>query len=1209
MSYREKQLIKTLWLILIFALSCNKQETVNKSRQSDELNTVGSQIVFALSPSQPASSNPTFILKVLNAEENNKIKIYTDSSCINLIKEEEILSRSHDLNITLSSQGSYNFFYKLQDNEFQNSDCLNTSTAYQYDSTPPLGPSSINFFQSIGNIAKPQLSLTGLSPGDIVKIYSDSTCSTPLVEHVASSTSSIIVFDKALISENIFQIHYKIEDAAGNQKLSIGNPCIDSGQTYTLDITSPLEASSVAFNVLPTPDSKVKNDNESIISIDYNLPEINTTIEIYSSPSCSGTLHATSPILASSVSVPVFNFISGVSYRFYYRILDSAGNYSPCFDTDHIYNFDAGIPSTAILVNKTKKTVLINGIAQQIDYPVLGEKTQLTLEVSNLEVGTLATLYGGTNCSGLVLISDKEVTQATQDFLVDLPSSGGDYRLSLSTTDIAGNISSCSNDITYTNKTIVDFSLGEHHACSIFSDGDTFCFGKNTSGQLGIGTLSTFESKPKRAQMARASHLSTGLNHSCFINSFNQIVCTGDNSYSQSGQTTATQNITTPTRIYNNIASPTTLLNFDQLSSGPYHTCARELGADDLFCFGKNNSGELGVAPSTTPSYVPEITPTTETILTSAGSAHTCSIVPSTTDTKQYQCFGLNSNDQLGNGPSIYSGTLPNGADAVEVIKIVAGTKHTCYIEKLTFNDPDGNIITQKIRCFGDYTDNKLGRLLTTDQSTPVYTESNMNFIDIAAVNNYTCAISEENDIYCFGRNFNGIQKVSLNQKFIKIKVSLGFMCAQTTSGELYCKGSNSFGELGNGTTTSSELFQPVDFAFNQADISFNEGPNYLINDQSSSLTFDNDLQIFPEQDFLVTIKNSGADQASSLSFTIDPSIASHLEFTGGGAAPGVGGNCLANLTADDTCVVALTFKPTVSFPSGLDMSFKVAYQDTLSSKETSISLRGYSVRTLEEIDFQYNGSSINSSVDFNTTITPLNANNSESLTKLITIKNNSLIDMELIQAGINGTDSSHYQYSGGQFPGTNGTCNANLIQNTSCTIEIDYIPQLASSTLPDNSHQANLNLLIKKDLTITSTDLPLKGFATMVTPSLAFYEGIIPLASIIQLNDINSTVEAITATTLTKIIELKNQSTVPATISSSIISGADISKYNITNSCTTGLIIQAGQSCIINVIYDPITQSIPLSHDVSIDIDYTNTNLPLDITQSTSIQIKSFSH
>jgi hypothetical protein len=483
-----------------------------------------------------------------------------------------------------------------------------------------------------------------------------------------------------------------------------------------------------------------------------------------------------------------------------------------------------------------------------------------------------------------------------------------------------------------------------------------------------------------------------------------------------------------------------------------------------------------------------------------------------------------------------------------------------------------------------------------------------MNFIDVESVNNHTCAISEDNDLYCFGKGYTGIERVSQTNKFRKLDVSLNFMCALSLSGELYCRGSNSFGELGNGTVVASELFQLVDFSFNQADINFNEGVTYSINSQIDSLTFDNATQTYPEKDFLLTIKNDGADNATSIAITIDPAVLPHLEFTGGGASPGVGGTCLTTLASDDDCVIALTFKPTAPFPSGLNMNLTVTYQDSLSTKTSNINLRGYSIRTLAELDFLYNGSSITSSIDYNTTFTPLDASSAESLTRVISIQNNSTDDMELLLASISGVDSAHYQYTANQFPGTNGTCSTILAHGLSCTIEIQYKPLLESTTLPDNSHQANLTLQIRKGLTITSTDLPLKGFAVMDTPNLAFYDGATPLAPAIELNDLTTQILAITAETIERTIQLKNQSNTNATVLSYTVSGADQSQYTVTNTCLVTMVLVPLQTCSITVLYNPILPSPITGHDIAISVEYTNTFVPLDVTRSSSISIKSFS-
>ncbi len=86
-------------------------------------------------------------------------------------------------------------------------------------------------------------------------------------------------------------------------------------------------------------------------------------------------------------------------------------------------------------------------------------------------------------------------------------------------------------------------SAGGSHACGDGLDGKVYCWGENSSGQLGDGTVTTDKWTPVAVEApgnVRLSGVSAGWGHSCAEGDDQYIYCWGDNDYGQLGDGTWT---------------------------------------------------------------------------------------------------------------------------------------------------------------------------------------------------------------------------------------------------------------------------------------------------------------------------------------------------------------------------------------------------------------------------------------------------------------------------------------------------------------------------------------------------------------------------------------------------------------------------------------------------------------------------------------------
>ena len=119
---------------------------------------------------------------------------------------------------------------------------------------------------------------------------------------------------------------------------------------------------------------------------------------------------------------------------------------------------------------------------------------------------------------------------------------GLNYRGQLGNNDTVNSPIPVTADITnvLANKTILQIEAGGLHSCALDSDGEAYCWGDNSHGQLGDGTTDN-SSIPVAVNTDDAlagktiSRIAVGVFHTCAIASDGQVYCWGLNNYGQLG--------------------------------------------------------------------------------------------------------------------------------------------------------------------------------------------------------------------------------------------------------------------------------------------------------------------------------------------------------------------------------------------------------------------------------------------------------------------------------------------------------------------------------------------------------------------------------------------------------------------------------------------------------------------------------------------------
>ena len=291
---------------------------------------------------------------------------------------------------------------------------------------------------------------------------------------------------------------------------------------------------------------------------------------------------------------------------------------------------------------------------------------------------------------GAALNLGEAMTPITLNYTVNANASSGSSGGSGSSSGASG-----STSLYYVNNKVA--AGGSSHSCAILDNGGLKCWGGDYSGQLGNGVIITnnLNSPPSTVidlgTGRTAVAVSAGDSSTCAILDNAEMKCWGLNQVGELGIALppGASGIENPSSTAINLGTNRTAVAMD---AGLRHTCAI-LDNGDLKCWGMDDDGQLGNGPSGSALYAPPSTPITlgtmfvngfrTAVAVSTGERHTCAIL----DNGELKCWGSDSYGQVGNGPGTTSDvTAPYNRNPINLgtgrtaIAVSAGYHHTCAI-------------------------------------------------------------------------------------------------------------------------------------------------------------------------------------------------------------------------------------------------------------------------------------------------------------------------------------------------------------------------------------------------------------------------------------------------------------------------------------------------------------------------------------------------
>jgi len=352
-------------------------------------------------------------------------------------------------------------------------------------------------------------------------------------------------------------------------------------------------------------------------------------------------------------------------------------------------------------------------------------------------------------------------------------------------------------------------AVGGQHTAVIKTDGTLWCWGRNFEGQLGDNTI-THKSSPVQTVTfgTNWSKVACGGFHTAVIKTDGTLWTWGQNTSGQLGDNTLT-----------NKSSPVQVFGFantwSSVAGGANNTAAIKTDGT-LWTWGYNAYGALGDNTTVPRSYpVQPVTGGTNWSKVACGNYHTAAIK---TDGTLWN-WGSNAYGQLGDNTKIHrSSPIQVVGFATNWSSVSCGYFFTAAIKT------DGTLWT-----WGRNSEGVLGDNTTIHRSSPIQTIAfGTDWNKVACEHRHTGAIKTDGTLWNWGQNTSGqlgdnttihksspVQVFGFGTNWSSVAVGQSYTAAIKTDGTIWTWGLNSYGRLGDNTSTSRSFpVQPLAYVF-----------------------------------------------------------------------------------------------------------------------------------------------------------------------------------------------------------------------------------------------------------------------------------------------------------------------------------------------------------------------------------------------------------
>ncbi len=282
--------------------------------------------------------------------------------------------------------------------------------------------------------------------------------------------------------------------------------------------------------------------------------------------------------------------------------------------------------------------------------------------------------------------------------------------------------------------------------------------------------------------------IGSGVAHTCLLTQEGKVICWGQGAIT--GQQISPDQFGKPI--------PVEGLNAISVAAGWYHTCAAT-PSGQVRCWGRNSNGQLGDGTRKDSPSLVDIPNLAGVTSVSAGAQHSCAL----TKSGKVYCWGQNTLGQLGDGSlmdrfnPVPVASLPGPAASID-----ASPTYTCAILR-----------NGQVECWGQLTFLPEGQNQEVHTSPQTFPNLSGNIKKLAAGDNHLCVLTTDQEVKCEGISFPTETTLfsrpvavlgQLQGHILDILAETDFTCVLSDQGKVYCWGDNYFNQIGDDTFQSA---------------------------------------------------------------------------------------------------------------------------------------------------------------------------------------------------------------------------------------------------------------------------------------------------------------------------------------------------------------------------------------------------------------------